>query len=952
MPKVLISDKMSPRAEQIFKDRGLDVDVKTGLSKEELIEIIADYDGLAVRSSTKPDAEIIAAAKSLKVIGRAGIGTDNIDKAAATANGVVVMNTPFGNAITTAEHAIAMMFAIAREIGQADKSTQDGKWEKNRFMGVEVTGKTLGVVGCGNIGSIVADRALGLKMKVVASDPFLTEERAKEIGVEKVELDELYARADFITLHTPQTDKTAGMINAESIAKMKDGVRLINCARGGLVVEEDLKAALESGKVAGAALDVFATEPANENILFGLPNVVTTPHLGASTDEAQVNVAIQVAEQMADYLLTGAITNALNMPSVSAEDAPKLAPYMALVEKLGAFAGQISDSDITSIEIEYEGTVADLNVKPLTQCLIASVLRRSFTSINMVNAPVVASDSGIRISEVTAPRRGAYQSYIRLTVGTKDGPRSVAGTVFSDGSARFIQIKGIDMEAAPTEYMLYVNNRDEPGFIGAVGSMLGDAGLNIASFHLGRSDEGGDAICLISTDQEVPADLLETVRAIGQVKGNLEMANVVVIGSQWGDEGKGKIVDWLSERADVVVRFQGGHNAGHTLVIDGEVYKLSLLPSGIVRKGKMSVIGNGVVVDPWALLEEVAGLQAQGVDVGPENLKIAENVPLILPLHRELDMVREDANSTIKIGTTRRGIGPAYEDKVARRAIRLADLADPEGLEAKIETLLAHHNTLRRGQGKEELEAAPLLKMLQEIAPRVLPYADPVWNTLFEMKRDRKRILFEGAQGTMLDVDHGTYPYVTSSNTTAGQAAAGSGLGPGAIDYVLGITKAYTTRVGEGPFPTEDLGEVGQTLGERGHEFGTVTGRSRRCGWFDAVLVRQAVRTNGIDGIALTKLDVLDGFEELHVCTGYRIDGEEMDYLPAGLTGQAKVEPIYEVMEGWSESTEGARSWADLPAACVKYVRRIEELIETPVALLSTSPERDDTILVHDPFED
>ncbi len=430
------------------------------------------------------------------------------------------------------------------------------------------------------------------------------------------------------------------------------------------------------------------------------------------------------------------------------------------------------------------------------------------------------------------------------------------------------------------------------------------------------------------------------------------MANVAVVGSQWGDEGKGKIVDWLSERADVVVRFQGGHNAGHTLVIDGEVYKLSLLPSGIVRPGKMSVIGNGVVVDPWALVKEIETLSSQGVAISPETLKLADNAVLILPVHRDLDALREDANDAVKIGTTRRGIGPAYEDKVGRRAIRVADLRDEAALDAKIATLLAHHNALRRGFGRDEFDGAALKAEILAIAPQILPYAAPVWEVLFEARRSGKRILFEGAQGTLLDIDHGTYPFVTSSNTMAGQAACGSGLGPGAVDYVLGITKAYTTRVGEGPFPTELMDEIGQRLGERGHEFGTVTGRSRRCGWFDAVLVRQAIHTGGIDGIALTKLDVLDGFKELKVCIGYDIDGERVNRLPAGLGDQAKVTPIYETMDGWSETTAGARSWADLPAQAIKYVRRIEELIDAPVSLLSTSPERDDTILVRDPFDD
>lgn len=430
------------------------------------------------------------------------------------------------------------------------------------------------------------------------------------------------------------------------------------------------------------------------------------------------------------------------------------------------------------------------------------------------------------------------------------------------------------------------------------------------------------------------------------------MANVAVVGSQWGDEGKGKIVDWLSSRADVVVRFQGGHNAGHTLVIGDVEYKLSLLPSGVVRPGKLSVIGNGVVVDPWALLAEIENIKDKGVEITPETLVVAENCTLILPLHSAVDKAREEARGANKIGTTGRGIGPAYEDKVARRAIRLCDLADPKVLEDKVDQLLFHHNALLRGLGAAELDRDDLLARLREVAPKILPYAGVVWKRLDELKRAGKRILFEGAQGTLLDVDHGTYPFVTSSNTVAGQAAAGSGMGPGAVGYVLGITKAYTTRVGSGPFPTELLDDTGELLGQRGREFGTVTGRKRRCGWFDAVLVRQAIKTGGIHGIALTKLDVLDGFPEIKVCTGYRYKGEVIQHLPASQTAQAEVEPIYETFEGWSESTRGARSWAQLPATAIKYIRRIEELIEAPVTLLSTSPERDDTILMHDPFAD
>jgi adenylosuccinate synthase len=429
------------------------------------------------------------------------------------------------------------------------------------------------------------------------------------------------------------------------------------------------------------------------------------------------------------------------------------------------------------------------------------------------------------------------------------------------------------------------------------------------------------------------------------------MANVTVVGAQWGDEGKGKIVDWLSERADIVVRFQGGHNAGHTLVIGNQTYKLSLLPSGVVR-GKLSIIGNGVVVDPWALLKEIETVRGQGVTITPEILRLAENAALILPLHGELDRFREEQREPgRKLGTTGRGIGPAYEDKIARRAVRVCDLADRATLEAKLDELLRHHDALRRGMGLEAVDRKALTKALHDVAPKILPYAEPTWITLDETRRSGKRILFEGAQAAMLDIDHGTYPFVTSSNTVAGHAATGSGLGPAATGYVLGIVKAYTTRVGAGPFPTELTDALGQTIGDRGREFGTVTGRRRRCGWFDAVLVRQALRVGGIRGIALTKLDVLDGFEELNICTAYRLGGSNLHHMPASPAAQAAVEPVYETMPGWSESTKGARSWVHLPANAVKYIKRVEELIGAPVALLSTSPDRDDTILVSDPFE-
>ena len=488
---------MSPRAAEIFTNRGIEVDIKTGLSKEELIACIGDYDGLAVRSATKVTADVMAAAENLKVVGRAGIGVDNIDLDAATANGVVVMNTPFGNAITTAEHAIAMIMAVARQIPMADASTQAGKWEKSRFVGVEVTGKTLGIIGCGNIGSIVAERALGLKMKVIAFDPFLTSEHARDISVEKVALDALLARADFISLHTPLTDQTRGILDAAALAKTREGVRIINCARGGLVVEQDLKAAMDSGHVAGAAIDVFEIEPATENPLFGTENLICTPHLGASTTEAQVNVAIQVAEQMADYLLTGAVVNALNMPSVSAEDAPRLRPYLKLAEQLGSFAGQMTESGIKAVSIEYEGHAAKLNTKALNAAVLKGLLSPLLESVNMVSAPVIAHQRGIDVSDVRHDRQSDYQTLIRLTITTENQTRNVTGTLFGDDKPRLVNVKGVPMEAELGPHMLYVNNNDRPGLIGGLGTILGEAGVNIGTFHLGRTEPGGDAIALV-----------------------------------------------------------------------------------------------------------------------------------------------------------------------------------------------------------------------------------------------------------------------------------------------------------------------------------------------------------------------------------------------------------------------------------------------------------------------
>ncbi len=518
MPKVLISDQLSPAAVQIFKDRGVDVDVKPGLSKEELKTIIGRYDGLAIRSATKVTADLLSAATHLKVIGRAGIGVDNVDINAATARGVIVMNTPHGNSITTAEHAIALMFALAREIPAANASTHAGKWEKNRFMGVELTGKTLGIIGCGNIGSIVAERAKGLRMKVAAFDPYLSPERAADLGVDKVELDELLHRADIITLHTPLTDKTRNILDAKSLAKTKKGVRIINCARGGLIDEKALNEALASGHVAGAALDVFETEPAKENLLFGSDKVVVTPHLGASTSEAQENVALQVAEQMSDYLLSGAITNAINMPSITADQAATMKPWIQLAERLGAFAGQLTETAIKSVELVFEGHAADLNTRALTQAALAGLLKPALSDVNMVNAPIVARERGIQVSEVRRTQHGAYEGYMMIKVITERQTRDVAGTVFSNGVPRLIQVKGIDMESHFTPHMLYVTNEDKPGFIGKLGTLLGDAKVNIASFNLGRTAAGGDAIALIEVDGAVPEEVLAELRKIPVVK--------------------------------------------------------------------------------------------------------------------------------------------------------------------------------------------------------------------------------------------------------------------------------------------------------------------------------------------------------------------------------------------------------------------------------------------------
>ncbi len=517
MPKVLISDKLSPAAVEIFRSRGIEVDVKTGLTPADLRAIIADYDGLAIRSATKVTKQLLDVAPNLKVVGRAGIGVDNVDVKSATARGVVVMNTPYGNAITTAEHAIAMMFALARQIPEASASTKAGKWEKNRFMGVELTGKTLGLVGCGNIGSIVADRAVGLKMRVIAYDPYLTEARALALGVEKVEFSDIVARADIITLHTPLIEATRNLLSRETIGKLKKGVRIINCARGGLVDEAALAEAILSGQVAGAALDVFETEPATDSPLFGLENVVCTPHLGAATAEAQENVALQVAEQMADFLLTGAVSNAINMPSVSAEDAPRLKPYMELCRLLGGFAGQLTqarDGVIQRVTIEYEGHVAGLNHRPLTAAALAGLLSRMMAGANMVNAPILARERGIDVAETVHDRPSAYQTLVRISITTDQQTRAVAGTLFAGSRPRIVEIKDIKIEADFGRNMLYVTNQDEPGFIGRFGATLAGAGINIATFHLGRSEAGGDAICLVSVDEAVPEDVLEMVRTL------------------------------------------------------------------------------------------------------------------------------------------------------------------------------------------------------------------------------------------------------------------------------------------------------------------------------------------------------------------------------------------------------------------------------------------------------
>ena len=518
MPKVLISDKMSPLAAELLRARGLEVDDSPGLDPDALAGRLADCDGLIVRSATKVTADLIGAGKQLKAVGRAGIGVDNVDLAAATKRGIVVMNTPGGNAITTAEHAMALLFALAREIPAADRSTQAGKWEKSRFMGVELTGKTLGIVGCGNIGAIVANRALGLKMRVIAYDPYLSPDRAGDLGVEKVELDPLLERADFISLHVPLTEETRGIIDAAALAKTKPGVRIINCARGGLVVEADLKAALESGQVAGAALDVFAEEPARDNPLFGSDRLVATPHLGAATSEAQEKVAVQIAEQMADFLLTGAVTNALNMPSLTAEEAAHLKPYMTLVEQLGSFAGQLTRTAVKGVTVEYEGQVADLNTRPLTQLALAGLLAPILDSVNMINAPVIARERDIEIRETKHQRDCDYQTLIRLTVLTEAQERTVAGTLVGGSKPRLVEIKGIPIEAELSAHMLYISNEDKPGLIGALGTTLGDAGVNIASFHLGRAEPGADALALIELDDAIPPEVLAQVRALPHIK--------------------------------------------------------------------------------------------------------------------------------------------------------------------------------------------------------------------------------------------------------------------------------------------------------------------------------------------------------------------------------------------------------------------------------------------------
>ncbi|MDA0661250.1 MAG: phosphoglycerate dehydrogenase [Proteobacteria bacterium] len=511
MTRVLIADELSANAEAVFRQNGIEVDVKVGMSPDELIACIGDYDGLAVRSATKVTAAVLDAAAKLKIVGRAGIGVDNIDVPLATQRGVVVMNTPFGNATTTAEHAVGMMFALARQITAANASTQAGKWEKSRFMGVELTGKTLGLIGCGNIGSIVADRAHGLHMRVVAYDPYLSPERAIDLGIEKLELDDLLARADFITLHAPLTDSTRGIIDAGALAKTRQGVYIINCARGGLVVEEDLAAALDSGHVAGAGFDVFVKEPAKENILFGRDNVVCTPHLGAATNEAQENVAVQVAEQMSDFLLTGAVTNAINMPSVTADEAPRLRPYMALAEHLGSFAGQLTETGISAVTVEFQGHVATLNTRPLMAAALTGLLRPMLDAVNMVSAPSIARERNIRVTESKDEQAGDYETMIRITVTTERQERSVTGTLFGGTRARIVNIKGIDIEAEMSPYMLYITNKDTPGVIGNLGRTLGDAGVNIATFHLGRAGQGNDAIALLQIDQPLDASVVDAV---------------------------------------------------------------------------------------------------------------------------------------------------------------------------------------------------------------------------------------------------------------------------------------------------------------------------------------------------------------------------------------------------------------------------------------------------------
>ena len=956
MARVLVSDRLSDEGLEILeRAAGIEVDYRPDLGPDELAGAIAGCQGLIIRSGTKVTAEVLAAADELRVIGRAGIGVDNVDLQVATERGVIVMNTPEGNAITTAEHAIALMTSLARRIPQATASMRAGVWDKTRLSGLELFERTLGVIGLGNIGSIVADRARGLRMRVIAFDPVVSEDRAQRLGVDLVSLDELFERSDVITCHVPLTDTTRGLIGRDAFARMRRGVLVINAARGGIVDEAALLEALESGHCAGAALDVFETEPPPpDHPLLARDDVVLTPHLGAATAQAQLNVAIAVAEQVVAYLSGGVVRNAVNMPSLSADDLEELRPFITLGEKLGLFQGQVSD-DISEIDVEYAGAVAELNVQPITIAVVRGLLLPwCGATVNYVNAPVIAQQRGIRVIESKAAEPEDFVSLISVRVRTKAGREHLAcGAIFGRTQPRIVRVDNFRFEAIPEGPTLLLRNVDQPGVVGQVGTLLGDSGVNIARMQLGLDPVTGEALQLLSVpggdgrraarEGPRPSRTPERQAARPGREGEL-MPNVVCVGAQWGDEGKGKVVDRLAPHADLVVRFQGGPNAGHTLVVEGRTTILHLIPSGILVPGTLNVIGPGVVVDPEVLLEELAGLQTSGVAIGRERLRISDRAHVILPVHRALDRAREDASGR-RIGTTGRGIGPVYESRVSRTGVRVCDLLEPEHLRERLQAALHERSfLLEKLYGQPPTDVDALHARCVEWGEKLAPYVDDVGVLIDRALRDDRSVLFEGAQGTLLDVDHGTYPFVTSSTTLAGGACAGAGIGPTRIDHVLGITKAYTTRVGSGPFPTEDHGPAGEHLGTVGAEFGATTGRKRRCGWLDLVVLRHAVRVNGITGLALLKLDVLTGLDEVKVCVGYRVGGKELPEFPASPRVLDACEPVYETHPGWSEPIDGARRVEDLPAAARAYVEMIESALEVPAHLIGVGPERDATI--------